>query len=448
METASARPRKHFFLEMFTRDISLEDCVLDLVDNSIDGLVRTYNIDLSTSLLQDTGYASGHAKEDLPVIEISFSENQFTINDTCGGIPQSHAINDVFNFGHGPEATSGWLGVYGIGLKRAIFKLGERFEMKSQTVENGFTVDLDVKAWAEKDEEMEDWKIPIDLISSSATLKKAGTKIKISKLREEVVMRLNDGTFEQRLRKIISQSYGLFINRYVVIILNKKEVEPFEIPIGKSEKITPGHDAFQIKDVNVEIITTLAAKSGQEWKVEPAGWYVLCNGRIVVVADKTELTGWGTGLPQFHGPKFRRFVGVVSFQSKNPLELPWTTSKRGLNRESAIYQLTRNRMAGVGKPILTFLDSLYPREVLEAKAEREIADGVQQVALSKVIGSPGSTFDVVRPKRQTKTTTRVAFDAESVDVETIRRHLNKPKLPASQVGQITFDYYLKNECPE
>ncbi len=33
---AKAYPRKHFFFEMFTRDLSLEDCVLDLIDNSID----------------------------------------------------------------------------------------------------------------------------------------------------------------------------------------------------------------------------------------------------------------------------------------------------------------------------------------------------------------------------------------------------------------------------
>jgi hypothetical protein len=31
---ASAFPRKRFFLDMFTRDIFLDDCILDLIDNS------------------------------------------------------------------------------------------------------------------------------------------------------------------------------------------------------------------------------------------------------------------------------------------------------------------------------------------------------------------------------------------------------------------------------
>jgi len=48
---ANAYPRKHFFFEMFTRDISLEDCILDLIDNSIDGLIRTRSIEIGNSLL-------------------------------------------------------------------------------------------------------------------------------------------------------------------------------------------------------------------------------------------------------------------------------------------------------------------------------------------------------------------------------------------------------------
>ena len=36
---ADAYPRKRFFLEMFTRDISLEECLLDLIDNAVDAFL-------------------------------------------------------------------------------------------------------------------------------------------------------------------------------------------------------------------------------------------------------------------------------------------------------------------------------------------------------------------------------------------------------------------------
>jgi len=51
---ANAFPRKRFFLEMFTRDISLEDCILDLIDNSIDSLVRTKDLDPARDLFKKT----------------------------------------------------------------------------------------------------------------------------------------------------------------------------------------------------------------------------------------------------------------------------------------------------------------------------------------------------------------------------------------------------------
>ena len=51
---ADARPTKGLFLEMFVRDLSLEDCILDLVDNSIDSLTRSRKIDVSEALLPET----------------------------------------------------------------------------------------------------------------------------------------------------------------------------------------------------------------------------------------------------------------------------------------------------------------------------------------------------------------------------------------------------------
>ncbi len=41
VEPISAEPTKAFFVEMFTRDIPLEQAILDLVDNCIDGAKRT-----------------------------------------------------------------------------------------------------------------------------------------------------------------------------------------------------------------------------------------------------------------------------------------------------------------------------------------------------------------------------------------------------------------------
>lgn len=448
---ANAYPRKHFFLEMFTRDISLEDCILYLIDNSIDGLVRSRKVDI-TSFLLNGGAAAHAAPKPLVRIDVSYSEKEFKIEDTCGGIDRKYALEEVFNFGHAAGVTGGALGVYGIGLKRAIFKIGNHFEMESKTPKEGFSIDLDVKKWSEKDEKLDDWRIPLTFASGAASEAKAGTKIKISDLRPEVVMRINDGVLASRLYSTISQTYGLFLGRYVEIRLNNKTVEPFHIPIGKSSEVQAAHDEFQEGDVSVKLFASLAARDANgEWPAERAGWYVLCNGRIVVAADKTDLTGWGVpGGLVWHSGKFRGFVGAASFQSSSPLLLPWTTTKRGLNRESPIYQNARNRMRGVAKPILSFLDGMYKPDAPEESFGRTIANKITQTTLADVAASAPAPFRVIFTGRaKPRTTIKVQYDAEKADIERIKKCLKKPSWwGATHVGKYTFEHFLKTECPE
>src|SRR5437773_3924646 len=106
---AKAYPLKHFFFEMFTMDLSLEDCVLDLIDNSIDGLVRARGIDVASTLLNGGVTSSRPASGSLRRIEVSYSDKEFKIEDTCGGIDRKDALEDVFNFGHAEGDTGGAL---------------------------------------------------------------------------------------------------------------------------------------------------------------------------------------------------------------------------------------------------------------------------------------------------------------------------------------------------
>jgi len=114
-EYAKAYPRKNFFIQMFTKDISLEDCILDLIDNSIDGLIRSKNLQLSEiakSIFTKNGARSSLA--DLPKVQVTYSESEVEIKDNCGGIELDHAKDEAFNFGHSPDWKTGYLGVTGL----------------------------------------------------------------------------------------------------------------------------------------------------------------------------------------------------------------------------------------------------------------------------------------------------------------------------------------------
>lgn len=88
---AKANPTKAFFERMITRDITVEDCIFDLIDNSVDGAMKRH-----------TG-KRGSFKSSFDLsnykIEIIIEPDRFSIRDNCGGIDLEDAVNYAFTFG-------------------------------------------------------------------------------------------------------------------------------------------------------------------------------------------------------------------------------------------------------------------------------------------------------------------------------------------------------------
>ena len=88
-EDVDASPVKSFFVSMLTRDIKLEEAILDLLDNCIDGILR-----------------SGVGKDARPYegfeASIEFNAQSFSISDNCGGIPWN-LHERAFRMGRPPQ---------------------------------------------------------------------------------------------------------------------------------------------------------------------------------------------------------------------------------------------------------------------------------------------------------------------------------------------------------
>lgn len=82
-------PSKQFFINSLTRDISLINCIYDLVDNAINGADRE-KLKYQCKKVDYNGFS----------IHIDFNQYSFTIRDNCGGIEVKHAIDYVFKFGY------------------------------------------------------------------------------------------------------------------------------------------------------------------------------------------------------------------------------------------------------------------------------------------------------------------------------------------------------------
>lgn len=342
----NANPAKRFFVEMLTRDIDLDDAILDLLDNSLDGLLRTTK--------GDYNQYSDHK------VEIILNQNEFVMIDNCGGIPTDIAMEYAFRMGRpsGKDDNIPTIGMYGIGMKRSVFKMGKDIEILSKNNDRCFLVKIPEK-WLVDDKSWE-----LEMNDCAEELPENGTKISVKNLYLGISKLFSDDSdFSSRLMDKISIHYAFVLKAGLNIKVNGKNIKgkdialltEFDKDVIKGKKgILPFIYQEENDGLKIEIICGLVdappsleedSDSAESTKVDrvDAGWTIMCNDRVVLYADRTRLTGWGDGLPQFHY-QFNTLVGVVNFKSNTASKLPVTTTKRGIDASSDVYLRIRRKM--------------------------------------------------------------------------------------------------------
>ncbi|WP_049848404.1 ATP-binding protein [Trabulsiella odontotermitis] len=343
-----ASPAKKFFVDMLTRDIELADAILDLVDNCLDGAMRqTDHLDS-----KNNRYKGYYAR-------LEMNKDHFIIEDNCGGISQHIAITQAFrlgntNFGHDQNMPT--IGVYGIGMKRAMFKMGAHSIVSTKTETEEYNVIIPPE-WLVNDH---DWNL--ELTPTKTGLVQSGTRIEITQIRDGVARLLDDQiVFQSNLMNIISHHFAIVINKGFTIYLNNNEIKPSLTSLMFDEKafsnnkgITPYVYINEWEGVKIELTvgfyrdlttdeedeTFLESRNSSE----KAGWTIICNDRVVVYADKTRLTGWGEAtVPGYH-TQFIGIAGVVKFTSNDASKLPVTTTKRGIDGNNEMYLAVKDYM--------------------------------------------------------------------------------------------------------
>lgn len=435
-EKIEASPSKEFFIDMLTRDITLIEAILDLVDNSIHSVIRSADLDVMRIFV---GKARAKRLQNRS-IDVTISETKFRISDTCGGISIKDAKYDVFRFGRATrEKDLKGLGVYGIGMKRAFFKIGNIIHLTSKTKNEEFAVDIDVNEWKR---EPGDWSFQFahQRKRRQPSARTSGTTIEITELHTNVRRHVRPAAFVGDLITRVSKTYALFLRQGIRITINNKTVEPAMPALAASGNLGLTRQQLKFQDVDVLVMIGVTPKPDRD----KHGWYVFCNGRMVLDADRTSLTGWSNG--RLWNPKYNHFLGLVLFASKNVASLPWRTTKEGVEFESPVYQYALGQMRSLSKPVLTHLTRSYPGEVQESIPERELLESAKPVALDKVAKSHPTLFSVNVPIKSKTRNRRIQYDRPLRQIEKIAANLGNEHLSAKRVGESTFDYYLKNCC--
>ena len=341
-DRVNASATKGFFVDMLVRDISIDGAIFDLIDNAVDAAFR----------VQD--FSGFH-------IDLEIKPEHFTISDNCGGIDLDTARNYAFRFGRAanfnPQTP---IGRFGIGMKRAVFRLGTRFKVESSTTASRFVVDVDVKQWCAEEH---NWTFPMEVEGPG---QEAGTKVEVSELHDSVSALFSSYGYDKKMLRGIAAKHEQALSKNLSITLNGQPADSLQRKVLVSDRIQPEHQKIQLESRGHQVELTIAAgiSPDSHAPVDESGWYVYCNGRLVLEADRTEVTGWGTGdpgeaslVPAWH-PQYARFRGFVFFRSDDPEALPWTTTKAEIDESAEVYRNALGRMRPVIRRFANFTNTL------------------------------------------------------------------------------------------
>ncbi len=227
---AQASPEKRLFISLLTRDISLIDAFLDVIDNSINSSIKTENLTLR-NVGDYRKLLTNQSHRKVAEVRISISETMIEISDTAGGITFADAEEEVFRFGRAGDGNSGdRLSVYGIGLKRAIFKMGNLIDITSNHPNTGFMLHINVEEWSKENDERWTFKN----LKPHRSGKPYGTSIKVSELSDDVKTRIRDATFQSELATRLSETYVYFLGRLINIEVDGTPIKPTPLEIGSN----------------------------------------------------------------------------------------------------------------------------------------------------------------------------------------------------------------------
>ena len=436
--TIDAMPTKRLFIEMLTKDIPLIPAIIDLIDNAAD----------SARQLRKGGSLSNVA------VHVTYGSDFFSISDNCAGIPIDVAEKYAFRFGraHGAPSLKHSVGQFGVGMKRAIFKMGRAFTVESATSNSRFVVSEDVDDWAKH----QDWHFRFAEREEGVaiTSDRRGTRIKITRLHSDVADSFALASFENELRAEIQSRLQEPLSRGLVISVNQVPVQVVPMKVLADPRLAPAEVKFRYPDKGSRAVTVrLICGLGPSDDRAAAGWHVYCNGRLILEGDKSDVTGWGENyggikIPGFHA-QYNHLRGFAFFDCDDPSKLPWNTTKTGVDVDSAVYRAAKLEMMKLMLPVKEFLDLL--------KKETEAVPKGDSGPLKKIIlKSRASPLSAVRtretfvpPKAAVRLTKNhdmqqtITYQRPTSQVEKVKRELGV-KSPI-KVGERTFDYYYRAE---
>jgi hypothetical protein len=423
-----ATPTKEYFIQTITKDVQLIDSILDLIDNSIDS------------------YIENNLKERHKIM-ISFEKNKFKIEDNCGGIKKNNIYDKVFRFGLPTENRGKTIGVFGIGMKRAVFKMGKNILIESDDGEDNYSVRIDEKWLGDE----KNWYLEFE--SESKTKGKEFTRIQITNLYDNISNEFYNPKFQNILMNRIKDTYSIFIEDNVSIYVNNNEVDHYDFTFLCNDKnFIPLYRIKNYNGVKLELFAgfTPLEKTNNE---KMFGWWIFCNNRLVIKNNTTEKTGWAgynDDERRYHYPEDDRFLGLAFFSSNNSISLPWHTTKEDIQEDSRIYRTAQIEMKAITHRFTNFirLTGKIKDEETGSAVGKAIFANINLIKRKDIKKESDGLFPVLSGKKIEKILpdfTHISYIEKKKIVKLVKKRLGDEYMTNREMGEKTFNYYADME---
>ena len=433
----AADPAKGFFVSMLIKDITLRDAIGDLVDNAVDAIKAR-----AEDLTNLKGYK----------IEIKLGKSFFSISDNGFGMEANVARETAFNFGKSAshKLIDKAIGQFGIGMKRAFFKLGSNIKVKSFATTSQFELSIDVLEWLK---EPQKWKFEFDKGTLKENIKNnsnnTGLEIHISNLSFDSKTSFGDKTFIDTLQKEISLEHMLNINKGLIIKIDGYTLESTEITLVSDENIKPTYWEKILTEQSVKILAGISAKDANE-----GGWYIFCNDRLILAHNQGEETGWGSEFAKYHS-QFYRFRGYVFFEAINSSNLPWNTTKTGMDLDSPYYKEVKGKMKTMTLQVFDLLNKLKEEKEKDNPEENQTLNKavtkslktaipvIQIIDKAEVLNNKFHYPTILFNPTKKSNSIKISYQVSEEKYNAIEQRLGESN--PKEIGLKTFNYYYDNE---
>ena len=176
------------------------------------------------------------------------------------------AVNHAFTFGRPASAPNNpySIGIYGIGMKRAAFKLGTHIHVRSTYQDHTdqprttFLVPIYVTDWLKNDDPPWDFDI-----EDAPPLDENGVELVVDQLTDTARISFDNPAFLQNLRRTIARHYLLHLDAGLTIYLNDTMIPAARIELRDGGDFAPVRFAYQDSPADDEVTVEIVGRNGR-----------------------------------------------------------------------------------------------------------------------------------------------------------------------------------------